>query len=88
MRFSATLCRAQQSFQRDRAANANLPNARMIAGAAAIAWEKEALSAEGREKRQSRMALIADTIAADMRLSSREFDRLGSENPDREFPSD
>ncbi len=88
MRLSATLCRAQQSFQRDRAASANLPNARMIAGAAAIAWEKEALSAEGREKRQRRMPLIADTIAANMRLSSQEFDRLCSENPDREFPSD
>jgi len=60
----------------------------MIAGAAAIAWEKEALSAEGREKRQRRMPLIADTIAANMRLSSQEFDRLCSENPDREFPSD
>jgi len=88
MRLSSTLCRAQQNYQRDRAANANLPNARVIAGAAAIAWEKEALTAEGREKRQSCTPLIADTIAANIRLSRQEFDRLCSENPDREFPSD
>jgi len=88
MRLSSGLCRAQQSYQRDRAANADLPNARMIAGAAAMAWEKEALTAEGREEPQIRVHMFTDTIAGNMLHSPQELDRFCSENPDRAFPSD
>jgi hypothetical protein len=44
---SATLCRAQEMYQRDRAAKAELPHARIIAARAATAWGKEALVARG-----------------------------------------
>jgi hypothetical protein len=87
MHISSTLCRAQQIYQRDRAATAVLANIQTIAAAAAKAWEKEALAAEGRDDRQirSRGAL---PIALGTVRSDRDRERAFSENPDREFPSD
>jgi hypothetical protein len=88
MHLSSTLCRTQHSYQRDRAATAQLANARLIAGAAAKAWEREALAAEEREERQSRTRTLTKAIPIYEPQPSSALDRLLSENPDREFPND
>jgi len=87
MHLSSKLCRAQQIYQRDRAANAILANIQTIAAAAATAWEKEALAAEGREDRQIRSRATLP-ISLGTPQSDRDRERVFSENPDREFPSD
>ncbi len=56
---SSTLCRAQEAIQRDRSANAELANVRILAGKAAAAWGKEAAFAEQRERRKNIPALAA-----------------------------
>lgn len=86
MHLSSALCRTQQIFHRDRAANSSLVNIRLIASAAAAAWEREALAAESREGRQTRACALPAPAYAPQ--SSQEFDRLCSENPDREYPND
>lgn len=82
---SVTLCRAQEMYQRDRAAKAELPHARIVAARAATAWGKEALVAEGREERRRRSQAVADSMSL---RSLREIDRWCSENPDRESSND
>jgi hypothetical protein len=56
---SASLCREQESLQRDRAASASLQNVRIVAERAASAWCIEAVAAEKREARHERTRLIA-----------------------------
>ena len=62
---SATLCRAQEAFHRDRAAGTPLENVRAIASAAALAWGQEAVAAERREARGVRTRAIAEARAAE-----------------------
>jgi hypothetical protein len=81
---SSTLCRSQEEFHRDRAANTTLENVRVIAAGAAAAWGLEAVAAEKREARGARTRAIAELMAA-RDLSAREAERQFSENPDREF---
>ncbi|MET1085457.1 MAG: hypothetical protein ABWY12_20840 [Burkholderiales bacterium] len=56
---SASLCREQESLQRDRAASASLQNVRIVAERAASAWCIEAVAAEKREARHERTRLNA-----------------------------
>lgn len=57
---SSVLCRAQEALQRDRAAKAVLDNVRSVANKAALAWEREAVSAERREARHGRIHALTD----------------------------
>ena len=88
MHLSSNLCRTQQPYQRDRADNANLPNARLIADAASLAWKREAVAAEGREERQKLARTIVKFIPSCGPESLQAFDWLCNENPDREFAND
>ena len=87
MNPSATLCRSQEAYHRDRAAAEQLENVRIIAAQAAIAWRQEALAAERRETRQRKTKLAAEILALQKREAGDERDRLLSENPDRGFES-
>jgi len=84
---SATLCRTQETFHRDRAAGASLANVRVIAAAAADAWRTEALAAERREARRDRTKTLAAVVALRKDESGGALERLTSENPDRGFES-
>jgi hypothetical protein len=88
MHLSSNLCRTQQRYQRDRADNANLPNARLIADAASLAWEREALAAEGREERQKLAPTLVKFLPSYSPEPHQALDWLCSENPDREFAND
>lgn len=57
MELSSTLCRVQETYQRDRAASAKLENVRLVADRAAKAWEVEALAAEERDARREKTRL-------------------------------
>lgn len=82
---SSTTCRTQEAYQRNRATHAVLENVRIVASKAAVAWGKEALLAEKREKRQRDRRAIADAISEqDQHIHSGD-DRSLSENPDRGF---
>ena len=61
--LSSTFCRAQETAERDRAANAKLENIRAVAGRAANAWGVEALNAERREARHERARTFAKPAA-------------------------
>jgi hypothetical protein len=63
MNPSASLCRSQEAFHRDRAAAAQLENVRVVATRAATAWGREALAAERREARHRRTKVIAAILA-------------------------
>lgn len=76
MNPSASLCRSQEAFHRDRAAAAQLENVRIIAAKAANAWGHEALAAERREARHRKTKRIADAIALQKREAGSEGDRL------------
>lgn len=82
MELSSTLCRVQETIQRDRADSAILENIRVIAERAATAWGVEALSAERREARRERTRIIEDMAALQQERTATEEDRLLSENPD------
>lgn len=82
---SSTLCRAQETIQRDREANADLANVRILAGKAAIAWGKEAAFAEQREGRKSRVKLVKAGISVRQAHADRLCASSLSENPDRGF---
>jgi hypothetical protein len=84
---SASLCRTQESFHRDRANGAGLANVRVIAAAAADAWGQEALAAERREARRERTKTEAAVIALRKHDAIGAHERLFSENPDRGFES-
>ena len=88
MHLSSHLCRKQQRYQRDRADNANLLNARLIADAASLAWEREALAAEGREERQKLAPTLVKFMPSYAPEPDQALDRWCSENPDREFVND
>lgn len=85
MNPSATLCRSQEAFHRDRAAAAQLENVRAVAAQAAAAWGHEAIAAERREARHLKTKQIAGILALQKRQAREEHDRLASENPDRGF---
>jgi len=75
---SASLCRAQEAFQNDRARGTTLENVREVAMKAAKAWGKEATMAEEREARGER-------VRRHKLLHLASFPGYGeaSENPDR-----
>ncbi|MFC3711333.1 hypothetical protein ACFOMD_02045 [Sphingoaurantiacus capsulatus] len=76
---SATLCRAQEAAQHQRAAAATLDNVRTIALAAAAAWGEEGGLAEKREARAANTQRLARVA-----LAAKQALELGlSENPDR-----
>lgn len=79
---SATLCRTQQAYHRERARTASLDNVRKIANDAVVAWGKEAEIAEDREARRVRTREIADLIASGKLVAVYDAD-VPSENPDR-----
>jgi len=80
---SATLCRSQQAYHRERAETALLDNVRNVASKAALAWGKEAEFAEHREARRVRTREVADLIASGKMEAMDEADSFPSENPDR-----
>ena len=80
---SSVLCRTQEDLHRRRAADTPLENVRLVANNAAAAWAKEAIAAEHREKRQTRVrefAEAANALKADLDGAD---DLLPNENPDR-----
>jgi hypothetical protein len=79
---SSTLCRAQETLHRHRAANTTLENVRLVATSAAAAWAKEATAAESREARQLRAHAAASAHEA-LKRAPADNDLLPSENPDR-----
>ena len=87
MQPSASLCRSQEAFHRDRAIGAQLENVRAVATTAAAAWAQEAVAAERREARHRRTKATAGLLALKKREVGNEGDRLFSENPDRGFES-
>ena len=84
---TASLCRSQEAYHRDRAAGAQLENVRAIAKKAAMAWEQEALAAERREERHSRTKAIAGILALEKGKARDAQDGLFGEHPDRGFES-
>jgi hypothetical protein len=76
------LCRAQEARQHALAAGSSLINVKTVANLAAAAWAKEALLAEGRERR----LLHRQESGVVMELES-DDDLPFSENPDRGFAS-
>lgn len=86
MKPTAIMCRAQQARQLTLAADAVLPNVRVIAARAAAAWAKEALAAEKRDERlaRGRMEMVGAAPAL-LREAPSQHDRAFSENPDRGF---
>lgn len=62
MELSSLFCRAQETYQRDRASNAILRNVRAVADRAADAWRFEALAAERREARHERTRIINEML--------------------------
>lgn len=80
MQPSAMLCRTQGALQLARAESATLANVKQLARAAAAAWFREAIDAEGRERRRETVkarsaesAVVASHVALDEGMS---------ENPD------
>jgi len=82
MELTSTFCRAQEAFQRERAAGAVLDNVRVISFRAAEAWASEALAADRREARRERLRMIACIAALEAERPDRE-DAEQNENPDR-----
>jgi hypothetical protein len=74
------LCRAQEARQHALAAGSTLINVKTVANLAAAAWAKEAVLAEGRERRllhRGERGLVPELESDD--------DPSFSENPDRGF---
>lgn len=84
MQPSVQLCRAQEARQLTLARDSTLTNVRDVATLAAAAWAKEAVAAEKREVRKSRLDATRATATLHLRYSPPE-DRAFSENPDRGF---
>ena len=80
---SSALCRTQEDLHRRRAADTSLENVRLVANDAAAAWAKEAIAAEHREKRQSRVREFAEAASARQAKLGGGDDPLPNENPDR-----
>jgi len=77
MASTSTFCRAQEVLQRERAANAELENVRIIATRAALAWGREAVLAEHRETKRGFEKSLPDPGS----LSEELEDRLCNESP-------
>ena len=56
MQISSTFCFAQEAQQNQRAADSPLANVKTVALGAAAAWRIEAIAAERREQRRTRIA--------------------------------
>jgi len=82
MELSSTLCRRQEAFHREQAANATLENARSIAGKAANAWAIEAAAAEKREARRARTRGIAEGMAMPAEAGDEEDEVFAEEDDD------
>jgi hypothetical protein len=80
---SSTLCRTQEDLHRRRAADTSLENVRLVANNAAAAWAKEAVAAEHREKRQTRVREFAEAANALKANLDGADGLLPNENPDR-----
>lgn len=80
---SLALCRRQEVIQRARAAEASLTNVRLVAEAAAAAWQSEALYAEKRERREEKRLELRAASAGGTPVTTAEDDGWFSENPDR-----
>jgi hypothetical protein len=78
---SSARCRAQETFQRSRAATTSLINVRRVSEQAAKAWAIEALLAEKREEREEARVARVDQ-ARPIQLQELHDSDL-SENPDR-----
>jgi hypothetical protein len=84
MRPSSTLCRAQEAHQYALAARSTLINVKSVANLAAAAWAKEALLAEGRERRLLHRQATGEDGGFAVEPEP-EDDQSFSENPDRGF---
>lgn len=85
MELSAEACRAQVAMELARATDSPLVNVRSVAERSAVAWGKQALFAEARERRRENTRLTALRL-----IGAKEFRDAGairtlSENPDRGF---
>jgi hypothetical protein len=80
---SSALCRTQEDLHRRRAADTSLENVRLVANNAAAAWAKEAIAAEHREKRQTRVREFAEAASALKAELESGDNLLPNENPDR-----
>lgn len=85
MRPSSILCRAQEARQHAVAAGSTLSNVRGVAKLAAAAWGKEAVLAEGRERRMLRRQAMNENSMELSAESPHAEDLSFSENPDRGF---
>jgi hypothetical protein len=84
MRPSSILCRAQEARQHALAAGSDLVNVKSVANLAAAAWAKEALLAEGRERRLIDRQENGEDAHLGLHLADPE-DETFSENPDRGY---
>ena len=83
MRPSSTLCRAQEARQHALASGSDLINVRRVANLAAAAWAKEAVLAEGRERRLLHRQETGEDAMLPLGAAEQNEDRSFSENPDR-----
>ena len=85
MRPSSILCRAQEARQHALASGSDLINVKRVANLAAAAWAKEALLAEGRERRLLHRQETGEDTMLPLGEGVQKGDRSFSENPDRGF---
>jgi len=83
MNPSAEACRAQVAIELARAADSPLANVRSIAERSAVAWGKQALFAEARERRRENTRLTALRLITPKDFRDAGAIRTPSENPDR-----
>ncbi len=83
---SATLCRSQQSYHRERARTTLLTNVRIVADRAAKAWGIEADAADDREARHAKTRLTADLIASRKQAAALSRQPGHDEDSDRGIP--
>jgi hypothetical protein len=81
MSNSATMCRAQEAFHRQRAEQATLENVRAIAINAALIWAQEAKRAEGIEAKKmlAREQADNDTVASEPSLAEAGLAEAGTD---------
>lgn len=84
MRPSSILCREQEARQHALAAGSTLINVKSVANLAAAAWAKEALLAEGRERRLLHRQEHPEETGLGLQMEGAE-EHSFSENPDRGF---
>ncbi len=74
MQISSLFCFAQEAQQNQRAADSPLANVKVVALGAAAAWRVEALAAERREQRRTRIADDAAPALPDTNPDDPDFD--------------